>query len=204
MSDRDKRALRWLAGAVVLFLLLQLDVFAPSTGGGSTPGSSSSIAALEEELKVAQARARQKPISDAELAAAQRRLDVREQRLLTSPDAALAQAEMQQIVGELLVAEGIVMKGSRFVSAALEGEDYARIAVAVNFSCGIEQLVNLMASISNAERLLTPRDLRVRPDNKGIKSVRVELTVAGYLPLDRAPELAPKQRTQSIAQGGLL
>jgi|GEM_PF-601884 len=204
MSDRDKRALRWLAGAVVLFLLLQLDVFAPSTGGGATPGSSSSIAALEEELKVAQARARQKPISDAELAAAQRRLDVREQRLLASTDAALAQAEMQQIVGELLVAEGIVMKGSRFVSAALEGEDYARIAVAVSFSCGIEQLVNLMASISNAERLLTPRDLRVRPDNKEIKSVRVELTVAGYLPLDRAPELAPKQRTQSIAQGGLL
>ena len=203
MSDRDKRALRWLGGALVLFLLLQLDVFAPSVPGASV-SSSDSVAKLETDLKTAQLRARRKPISDAELAAAQRRLELREKRLLTSADPALAQAEMQQLMGEMLVAEGIVMKGSRFVTAALEGEDYARIGVAVNFSCGIEQLVNLMASIANAERLLTPRDLRVRPDNKEIKSVRVDLTVAGYLPLDRAPELRPKERTGVAAQGGLL
>jgi len=203
MSDRDKRALRWLGGALVLFLIFQLDFFSPSAPG-AVASPSDSVARLEQDLKIAQLRARRKPISDAELAAAQRLLEVREQRLLTSADPALAQAEMQQIMGEMLVAEGIVMKGSRFVTAALEGEDYARIGVSVNFSCGIEQLVNLMASIANAERLLTPRDVRVRPDNKEIKSVRVELTVAGYLPLDRAPELRPKERQATTAQGGLL
>ena len=60
----------------------------------------------------------------------------------------------------------------------------------VEFTCGIEQMVNFMAAIANSSRLLATRDIRIRPDKPEVKSIAVTMTVAGFLPMDRAPELA--------------
>lgn len=194
MSDRDKRALKLLSGAVALFLLLQFGLPAPSGGGATGPGvSDASLVGLEERLKTAQAEVSRKPLGDAELAYAERLLEAREQRLLESVDPALAQAEMRGIVGDLLAAEGIVLNASRFPAIELEGLDYARTPIDITVTCAIEQVVNLLAAIANHERLLTTRRIRVRPEKPDIKSVRVEMQLSGYLPIERAPELAEKR-----------
>ena len=106
MSQRDRRALTFLGVAVGLFLVLQLDIFAPSSASGSTT-SDAALDALEQRLQLAQVQARQRPLTEAELSAAQRRLEKTEGRLLASADPALAQAEMRSVVGQLLDAEGI-------------------------------------------------------------------------------------------------
>lgn len=204
MSDRDKRALKLLSGAGAVFLLLQFGLPAPSGGESAADAPSSSLAALEERLQTAQMRVRRKPLGDAELASAERLLASIESGLLDSPDPALAQAEMRSRAGDLLLAEGIVMSSSRFAAVELEGEHYARVPIDVTFSCGIEQLVNLMAAVANSDRLLTSRRIRVRPDKKEIKSVRVEMRLAGYLPVERAPELDAKRRAAADGvMGGL-
>lgn len=191
MSQRDRRALMLLGGAVALFLVLQLDMFAPGSASGPA-ATDAALDALEQRLQLAQVQARQRPLTEAELSAAERRLEKAESRLLESADPALAQAEMRSLVGQLLDAEGIPLRASRFSPVKLEQDRYAQVPLVVEFTCGIEQMVNFMAAIANAPRLLATRDIRIRPDKPEVKSIAVVMTVAGFLPMDRAPELAEK------------
>jgi hypothetical protein len=188
LQSRDKRALALLLAAFGIAGLLQLDIFAP----GAASASAGSLEAAEQRLLLAQVKARQLPLAEAELDAATRQLDVLEQGLLKSESAALAQAEMRQLVGDLLGAEGISMESSQFGAVQLDGEDYAQVPLNVDFRCGIEQFVNLMAAVANAPQLLAPRRIRITPANDATKNVRVQLTVAGLLPAARTPELKPK------------
>lgn len=189
LKSRDRRALLLLGAALAAAALLQLDLFAPGAGAAA---SGTSIEAAEQRLLLAQVKARQLPLAEAELDAVKRQLDVLEQGLLKSETSSLAQAEMQQLVGDLLSAEGISMESSQFGAVQLDGEDYAQVPLNVNFQCGIEQLVNLMAAVANGPELLATRRLRVTPENPATKSVRVQLTVAGLLPAERTPELKRK------------
>lgn len=190
MSSRDRRALLLLGVAVALFLLLQTDFLAPASGGGSSAPSGDEVSALEQQLRLTRERARLKPLHEVELGAARDRLESLETRLLESKDPALAQAEMRSLVGDLLSQEGVDLASSRFGAVELEQGLYARAPIEVEFTCGSDQLVNLLAAIADAERLLTTRDIVIRPGNPEVKSLRVRMTVAGYLPLERAPELA--------------
>ena len=190
MNPRDKRALLLLAGAVALFAILQLDIFAPSASSSSASGDS--LAVLEQRLELAREKAARKPLTQAELDAARRSLENVEQRLLASENPALAQAEMRSLVGDLLTAEGVGLGSSQFGQVASEQDAYAMVPLSVDFTCSIEQLVNLTAAIGNAPKLLTTRLVRVRPEKPEVKSIQVRMTVAGYLPIDRAPELKPK------------
>jgi Tfp pilus assembly protein PilO len=189
LQSRDRRAVVLLLGALAIAALLQLDIFKPAA---SSDASGSSLEAAEQRLLLAQVKARQLPLAEAELDAAKRQLEVLEQGLLKSESAALAQAEMRQLVGDLLAAEGITMESSQFGTVQLDGEDYAQVPLNVNFQCGIEQFVNLMAAIANAPQLLATRRIQIAPENHATKSVRVQLTVAGLLPAARTPELKPK------------
>jgi Tfp pilus assembly protein PilO len=189
LKSRDRRALLLLLAALGITALLQLDVFTP---GAASSASAGSLEAAEQRLLLAQVRARKLPLAAAELDAAQRQLDILEQGLLKSESAALAQAEMRTLVGDLLAAEGITMESSQFGAVQLDGEDYAQVPLNVNFQCGIEQFVNLLAAVANAPELLSTRRIRMTPENHATKSVRVQLTVAGLLPVARTPELKPK------------
>jgi Tfp pilus assembly protein PilO len=198
MSDRDRRALMFLGAALGLFLILQLDFFAPSAGGSVIGGDT--LQALEERLRLAQVQARQKPLTEAERQEASALLSRREQRLLDAADAALAQAEMQSIAEQLLADEGLTMSASRFAAVELEQESYAQAPLVIDFTCQIEQLVNLMAAIANAPKLLTTRSIRIQPEKPETKSVRVQMTIAGYLPAERTPELT--RRNEALTNGG--
>jgi Tfp pilus assembly protein PilO len=193
MSTRDRRALMLLGGAVVLFALLQFDVIMP---GGAGTMTAAPVAAVEEQLLTAQVAARQRPLTDVELKAAQATLENAEKRLLLSETAALASAEMREIVGKILEAEGIKMDASQFGRAELEGDHYTQIPLVVRFNCAIEQVVNLMAAIGNAGPLLTTRQVRINPSKSETKTVAVQITVAGYLPVSRTPELVKKKESR--------
>lgn len=202
MSERDRRALLLLGGAVALFLLLQTDFLIPKPGGGASAPSGDEVSALEQQLRLTRERARLKPLHEVELGAARDRLAGLETRLLTSEDAALAQAEMRSLVGDLLAQEGVDLTSSRFGTVKLERNVYAQVPLAVEFTCGSDQLVNLLAAIADSSRLLTTRDIAIRPANADVKSLRVMMTVSGYLPLERTPDLAEEAAKARGGEGG--
>ena len=189
LQSRDRRALMILGIAAILFLLLQADFVIPSGGGGAVV---TNVKASEDNLLLAQTQARQKPEVDAEFKAVSAQQEALEEGLLSSETAALAQAEMRELVGSLLRSVGIGMKASRFGTVRLEGDDYAQIPLIVDFSCTIERFVNLMADIANGETLLSSRNINISTENRETKSVKVQLTVSGYLPVSRTPELVKK------------
>ena len=187
MTERDKKALIGLGIAVVLFLLLQTDMPLPGLGGGST--ESTSVEAAEQKLRLARARAGRGPLVEAEAKSARESLEGVEKGLLQSENAALAKAEMRQIVEDLLRAEGIAMQSAGFATVEREGEHYAAVPVVVDVSCRIEQFVNWLAAVGNAPKLLATRTIRVGSANKDTKAVKARVTVAGFLPVARTPEL---------------
>jgi hypothetical protein len=190
LSSRDRRALAFLGIALVLFVALQSDWVLPAPGAAAA--SATNVEAAEQALLLAQTRARQMPLVAAESEALGKTLAALETGLLRTQTAALAQAEMREIMGSLLQAEGIAMQSSQFGSVELDGQDYARVPLQVNFTCGIEQFVNLLAAISNAPQLLSNRQIRIVPEGGPTKMVRVQLSVAGYLPSAKTPELIQK------------
>jgi hypothetical protein len=189
LGERDRRALMLLGGALILFLLLQFDFWLPS---GARPGSGATVDAAEQQFLLARARARQKPLVDAEFGAASQWESQMEGRLLKAQSAALAQAEMREIVGSLLAAEQITMQSTQFGAVRLEQETFAQVPLVVNFTCAIEQFVNLMAAVANAPQALSTRQIRINPGSADTKTVRVQLTVSGYLPASRTPDLVKK------------
>ena len=186
IQSRERKALIALGVALVLFVILQSD-FMP--GPGSPSADAGTVEGVEQAFRLAQVKARRKPLVDAEAQATARALAEIEKRLLASENAALAKAEMRQLVEDLLTAEGIAMRGSRFGNVALEGEDYAQVPLIVDFECQIEQFVNWMAAVANAPQLLSTREIQLNPGNRETKSVRVQVAVSGYLPASRTPEL---------------
>ena len=195
VSDKDRRALLFLGIAVVLFLLFQTDLLFPSPDAAAS--ESANIEREENKLLDAQTQVRQEPLLSSEYQALRKVEEVLEARLLTSETAALAQAEMRERVGELLEGAGISMRASRFGTIETEGEDFAQVPLVVDFDCDITRFVNLLADIANAQELFSTRQIKVSVGNQKTKSVRVELTVSGYLPISRTPELVKKSRNRS-------
>ena len=196
MTERDKKALIGLGIAVVLFLLLQTDAPWPGPGGG-TEGAAS-VEAAEQKLRLTRARIGRGPLVQAEAKSSKKALEEREKGLLASQNAALAKAEMRQIVEELLRSEGIAMQNARFAAVEREGDYYAVVPLVVTFRCRIEQWVNWMAAVGNAPRLLATRHIHIDSASKDAKGVTARVTVAGFLPVSRTPELT---RDESAPRG---
>ncbi|MBH00194.1 MAG: hypothetical protein CMN58_07635 [Solibacterales bacterium] len=199
VTTRDKRALIILGVTLVLFMLLQGDLFFP-TGFSSESVNSESLEGIERQFRLTRARAGRIPLVQAQAKTVQENLERMEKGLLASQNIALAQAEMRQILERSLQAEDIVMENARFVSAESKNDHYAAIPVTVNFSCHIEQLVNWVAAVGNSSQLLSTIKIRIDSPNSDSKTVRVTATVAGFLPASRAPEL---NRAQLSAGGSL-
>ncbi len=189
LTPREKRMLLFLAPVLLGAGFWQFGIRSPQSGSMPYGGS---LEAQEQRFDLVREQAGRKPLSDAEYRAAEQALQKIEGRLLASNTSALAQAEMQSLLGDLLKDEGIVMRNSRFGTVALEGEHYAQVPLTVEFNCAIEQFVNLMAAIANAPKLLTTRGLRLNQDNAETKAVRVQMTVSGYLPVERTPDLVKR------------
>lgn len=199
VTTRDKRALIILGVTLVLFMLLQSDLFFP-TGFSSESVNSESLEGIERQFRLTRARAGRVPLVQAQAKTVQENLERMEKGLLASQNVALAQAEMRQILERSLQAEDIVMANARFVSAESKNDHYAAVPITVNFSCRIEQLVNWVAAVGNASQLLSTIKIRIDSPNSDSKTVRVTATVAGFLPVSRAPEL---NRTRLSARGSL-
>ena len=177
LSERDRRALRVLAVALALALLWLL--------GGTLPASKqaaaeASLETLEQRYLLARQLAARQPTRERESRQMTRAMAQLENGLLQSASPALAQAEVRSAMTGMLERAGIELEGSSFAPPETAGP-YDAVSLGVEFRCEMEQFVDLLASLANAETLLAPRHVELRPDGSEANSIRVRLTVEGYL-----------------------
>ena len=179
LSQRDKRALLLLGPVAIVFVVLQFGV--PTRTRPATAAAYSADV-IEKRLQRPQERVRQRPRAAAEAEAAAKALAEAEKGLLKASTPALASAEMQQLMKELLQGQGINMQASEFGAPKAVGEDYAQVPLTVAFNCAIEQWINLMAALRNAPQGLSTLEVRLSPGDQKNKLMQVRMVVAGYIP----------------------
>ncbi len=192
ISDRDRRALIVLAAVAVVVVGWWL-----GSGGDKPPtvvGAVEDIPSSERRL----ARLRQivaaVPGREQALGQANSELAARERGLIQADTAAQAQAQMLQILVRLGRKESppIDMRNTEIGQVKPLGQNYGEVTVAANFETGIEQLLNLLASITSQKELLATTDLRVGTAHPKAKTVPVRLTVSGVV----RRNLIPDKKTQ--------
>lgn len=187
LSERDQKALKYLAGALLFAALLY---FWPAGGVTAIAGAASPTDVLEKRLTKSRAQLLQVPDKQALLKQAQADLALREKGMLVADTAAQAQAQLFQILRRLGRAQGppIEVRAAEIGQARSFGEDYGEVSVAVAFECGIEQLVNLLADLGAQPELLATSEIRIGPAVGPQKIIQVRLAISGVVPRKLIPD----------------
>ena len=187
LSARDKRALKALAIAIgVAAIWLGHD----ATTTSSPP--TASIEALEQRYMLAREKAARLPGRERDARTLVRALQVLESRLLAAESPSLAQAEIRSISTKLLSEAGIGSPASAFGSAGSSTDSYIGIPLDLEFVCRTDQFVSFMAGLAGAGPILATRDVRISVESAEAKTIRVQLTVEGYLRSDGTEPPVPE------------
>ena len=117
----------------------------------------------------------------AELDAANARVDRLASRLLTAAAPAVAASELQKLVKDMAAEATTEIRSERILPPEERGE-LLEIPVEIAVSAEIRQLVDLLARVEGAQKLLTVKDLRVRVVNVSQpKELLATLTVSGFI-----------------------
>jgi hypothetical protein len=187
MTDRDRKALQLLGGALVVVAVIY---FWPEGGAASGPIAADSPQLVEQRLDRVRRMMLQVPDKEAMLKSAQADLAAREKGMLQADTAPQAQAQLFQIlrrVGRSLP-QPIEIRASEIGQARSFGDDYGEVSVSIVFECGIEQLVNYLADLGAQPELLATSELRIGFAREKDKVLPVRLTVSGLVPRKLIPE----------------
>jgi len=102
-------------------------------------------------------------------------------RLLTAAAPAVAASELQKLVKDMAAEARTDIRSERILPPEERG-DLLEIPVEIAVSAEIRQLVDLLARVEGAQKLLTVKDLRVRVVNVSQpKELLATLTVSGFI-----------------------
>ena len=192
LNERDKRALIILAAVAVVVIGWWLG------SGGDKPiavvNAVEDIPSAERRLSKLRQIVAAVPGREQALSQVKGELAGRERGLIQADTAAQAQAQMLQILVRLGRKENppIDMRNTEIGQVKALGDNYGEVTVAANFDTGIEQLLNLLASITAQKELIATSELRVGTAHPKAKTVPVRLTVSGVV----RRELVPDKKTQ--------
>jgi len=117
----------------------------------------------------------------AELESANAGIDKLNARLLTAAAPAVAASELQKLVKDMAAEARTDIRSERILPPEERGE-LLEIPVEIAVSAEIRQLVDLLARVEGAQKLLTVKDLRVRVVNVSQpKELLATLTVSGFI-----------------------
>jgi len=185
----DRKTAIRLGAGVAAIVLLKLVVFTDKQP--VVVGATENIPAAEARLRRMREIAATVPAREALLKQAQGELESREKRILKADTGAQAHALLQEKLHRVGLANGIDIRGIEEQRVKPFGADYGLATVSVRFTCGIEQLVNFLAALTNEAELFSTDEIGVTgsPDPK--KMVQVRLTVAGVVAKKIAQEKRP-------------
>jgi hypothetical protein len=182
----DRRMAFILAGAVALILILRFGVY--GGGGASVVAPNDSIPMAEKRLARLRQLAATVPGKDDLVAHAKAELNDREKGILQADTEAQAQSQLLEMMQSIAKSNGIDARGSQGATGQAIGDDYGEIGQTVAFTCGIEQLVNLLAALANEPQILATNEIVVAGGNDKKKNVQVRLTVSAIVPRKLIPK----------------
>ena len=185
ISAKDRRNLA-IIGAGVILIFLRLGLQNDSTTSVVT--TTDSIPIAERRLEQLRHVAATVPNKEAVLKQATSELEKREAGILKADTAAQAQAQLLDVIRQAAVANGIDARGAEELRVNPLANDYGEVSVVVTFTCGIEQLVNLLADLANQPRILATNEINISGGNDKKKAVQVRLSLSGVVPKKLVPE----------------
>jgi Tfp pilus assembly protein PilO len=184
----DRRTVLVLAGGLALIAILRFGVYGDHTPD-TVAAAADSIPLSERRLeKLRQIRATV-PGKEELLKKAQAELDDREKGMLKADTEQQAQAQLLEIVQSIARSNGIDARGMQEQREKIIGDDYGEIWTTVQFSCGIEQLINFLTALGNQPQILATNDVHVSGGNDKKKILQVRLSVSAIV----ARKLIPKK-----------
>lgn len=172
----------WKAAILLIgpvLILLRLGVFQSNDAAVVAP--TESIPVAEQRLERLRKLAATVPGKEAVLKQANTELESRESGVLKAETAAQAQAQLLDAIRQAAVANGIDARGAEEMRVQPLGNDYGEVSVAQTFTCGIEQLVNLLADIANRPQILATSEITISGGSDKNKSVQVRLGLSGVV-----------------------
>lgn len=189
LAANDKRALQYLAGAVVVFgiyFFWPANLHAPSVAGDD------SVKLAEQRLSHLKDIAAKAPAQEEVLKKVAAELATREEGLIRADSVQQAGAQVATVLRQLLNAEGLDARTMEFGAIEGFGDVYGLAPVTIQMECHVEQLINLLAAMEARKELLSTRDIQIQASNPMQKTIRVRMTVVGVIPETLVPKNAKK------------
>ena len=190
IQDRDKRALFLLAGALVLGAIYWV---ATSASTGGVKASVVPVDGIQRSQKrLAYLRGAMATIQGKETVLKQvsAELSQREKGLLPGDSAAQAQAQLLQVLQKVAKSQTppLEVRQVEFAQPRSFGDAYGLVTVSVTVDARIDELVNLLASLSAQPEAVATEEIRFGTANPRQKNMPVRLTVSGVVPRKLVPQ----------------
>ncbi len=181
--DRWKLAIL-IAGPILI--LLRLGIFQSSDTPVVAP--TESIPVAEQRLERLRRVAATVPGKETVLKQATAEVASRETGVLAAATAAQAQAQLLDMIRQAASANGIDARGAEELRVQTLGNDYGEVSVVETFSCGVEQLVNLLADLANRPQIVATNEINISGGNDKKKNVQVRLSLSGVVSKKLVPQ----------------
>lgn len=190
LSARDKRALKVLGAAVGLFSVVFGTIWFWPQASPESLGVTGTVPQAEKRLKSLRRLAAAVPAREEIDRRFAGELAGREKGLIAAETPAQAQAQLLQIVRRVGQAQSppLQMSGSEFSPVKRFGDAYGEVAVTISAECGIEQILNFMADLSNQPELVATSTLQLGQANPKKKTLPVRMTISGLVSKKLAPD----------------
>ena len=190
MGERDKRALKALGVAIGIFGVVFAVIWFWPQPSPENLGASGTVPQAEKRLKSLRKLVAAVPAREAIDRRFGAELAGREKGLINAETPAQAQAQLLQIVRRIAQSQTppLQVSGSEFSPVRQFGGAYGEVTVTIAAECGIEQMLNFMADLSNQPELVATSSLQMGQANPKKKTLPVRMTISGLVPKRLAPE----------------
>ncbi len=189
LQDRDKRALRVLIPVLVIAFFYWI---ATRTPGASASVSSAVDSVERSEKRLSTLRTALATVDGKEgvLKQAAAELADREKGLLPGDTANQAQAQLLQIINRVAKQQTppLEIRQAEFSQPRPYGDAYGLVSVAVSLDCRTDELINLVAGLSQQPELIATEDFRSGNAQVKTKSMPTRITISGIVPRRLVPD----------------
>lgn len=188
LQPRDRRALTYLGLALVLGMGVRF--WPEDTGAAVVAPVADPVALAEKKLAKLRESAATLQAREAAFKTISSELVMRERAMIQVETVPQAQAQLLQILRRVTAAENppVEIRGTELGAARILGDSYGTISVSAQVDCKIDQLVNVLAAVSQQPELIALTDLRITSANAKEKNVGARLTLSAVVPKKVVPE----------------
>jgi hypothetical protein len=189
IQDRDKRALLLLGVALFAGLIYWIATSA-SSSGTRVVSAADTVERAERRLNTLRTALATVDGKEALLKQVSLELDQREKGLIPGDTANQAQAQLLQIIRRVAQSQTppLDVRQSEFGQPRGYGNFYGAVSVTITLDCRTDELVNLLAGLSQQPEIISTDEIRFGQANMKSKSVSTRVTISGLVPRRLVPE----------------